>query len=73
MPVGNILKSARLTQEQAGHKEVARMNEVSQDISQKIPVWRGPFNVNCTSNKEPGILMSEIARALETMKVAYHK
>lgn len=38
-----------------------------------LPVYRGPFNVNCTTNKEPLVVMNEIFKALETSKVQFKK
>ena len=38
-----------------------------------LPVYQGPFNVNCTTNKEPTIVMNEIFKALESLKVQFKK
>jgi len=37
-----------------------RVREYAEDSSNKMSVWKGPFNVNCTSNKEPAFLMAEM-------------
>ena len=38
-----------------------------------LPVYQGPFNVNCTTNKEPPIVMNEIFKALDLLKVQFKK
>ena len=50
-----------------------RTREFIEDNIHKLPVWKGPFNVNCMSNKEPAFLMAEIAKTLDQLKISYQK
>ena len=36
-----------------------------------MPVSNGPFNLNCTTSKEPNLMLREIARALDYNKVTF--
>ncbi len=38
-----------------------------------MKVCRGPFNVNCTTSKDPQLVLFEIVKALEMYKVSYKK
>lgn len=38
-----------------------------------MKVCRGPFNVSCTTNKEPALLLFDMVKALEGQKVSYKK
>ena len=38
-----------------------------------LPIYQGPFNVNCTSNKEAPIIMSELFKALNLHQIVYQK
>jgi hypothetical protein len=38
-----------------------------------MKVCRGPFNVNCTTAREPQAVLSEMLRALELNRVSYKK
>jgi len=50
-----------------------RVREYAEDSSNKMSVWKGPFNVNCTSNKEPAFLMAEMSKALDQLKISFRK
>ena len=36
-----------------------------------MPVSTGPFNLNCTTSKEPNVMLREIARVLDLNKVTF--
>ena len=38
-----------------------------------MKICKGPFNVNCTTCKEPQIVLYEMVKALEMNKVSYKK
>jgi hypothetical protein len=38
-----------------------------------MKVCRGPFNVNCTTSKDPQIVLFEMVKSLELQKVSYKK
>lgn len=38
-----------------------------------MKIWRGPFNVNCTTSREPQSVMQEMVRALDVNRVSYKK
>ena len=38
-----------------------------------MKVCRGPFNVNCTTSKDPQVVLFEMVKALEMQKVSYKK
>lgn len=38
-----------------------------------MKVCRGPFNVNCTTSRDPKQVMYEMVRSLELQKVSYKK
>jgi hypothetical protein len=38
-----------------------------------MKVCRGPFNVNCTTAREPQAVLSEMLRALDLNRVSYKK
>ena len=39
----------------------------------RLPVYQGPFNVNCTSNRDPWSLMADIQKALDVSQVAFEQ
>ena len=38
-----------------------------------LPIYQGPFNVNCTTNKEPGHVMGELFKSLNQNQVNFQK
>ena len=36
-----------------------------------MPVCSGPFNLGCTTSKEPPVILKEITKALDNHRVAY--
>ena len=38
-----------------------------------MKVCRGPFNVNCTTSKDPQLILFEMVKSLEFQKVSYKK
>jgi hypothetical protein len=38
-----------------------------------MKICRGPFNVNCTTSKDPQLVLIEMVRSLELQKVSYKK
>lgn len=38
-----------------------------------MKICRGPFNVNCTTSKDPQLVLLEMVKSLEIQKVSYKK
>jgi hypothetical protein len=38
-----------------------------------MKICRGPFNVNCTTCKDPQLVLFEMVKSLELQKVSYKK
>jgi hypothetical protein len=38
-----------------------------------MKVCRGPFNVNCTTSREPQVVLSEMHKALDINKVSFKR
>lgn len=38
-----------------------------------MKVCRGPFNVNCTTSKDPQLVLFEMVKSLEFQKISYKK
>jgi hypothetical protein len=38
-----------------------------------MKVCRGPFNVNCTTSKDPQLVFFEMVKSLELQKISYKK
>lgn len=50
--------------------DLGSFNEKRED---GMRVYRGPFNVNCTTSREPQQVMYEMIRSLEIQKISYKK
>lgn len=49
------------------------MGPFSEKKEDGMKVCRGPFNVNCTTSKDPQLVLFEMVRSLESQKVSYKK
>ena len=68
---GNF-KEKRHGQQQANLRGYQTQGHDGMDQSQhQLPMYQGPFNVNCTTNKDPVSVMNEIYRSLKINKVHY--
>jgi hypothetical protein len=38
-----------------------------------MKMYQGPFNLNCTTNKDPKSILNEISKALDLYKVSFKK
>ena len=59
-----------------GSSFLANNNEGGSSGSRRddgMKVCRGPFNVNCTTNKEPQVVLLEMVKSLEQQKISYKK
>lgn len=49
------------------------VNSGSEKFNDGMKVCRGPFNVNCTTDRDPQELLMDMVRSLEHQKVSYKK
>lgn len=54
----------------AGSTDFSSFSEKRED---GMKVCRGPFNVNCTTSKDPQLTLFEMVKSLELQKVTYKK
>ena len=40
-------------------------------IPLQLPIYQGPFNVNCTTNKSPQQVMSKLFKSLDQNQVSF--
>ena len=52
------------------HNLISSFSEKRED---GMKVCRGPFNVNCTTSKDPQLTLFEMVKSLELQKVTYKK
>lgn len=45
----------------------------NQAPNEAMKVYKGPFNLNCLTNKQPSLVLQEIQHALDLYKVQFKK
>jgi hypothetical protein len=67
--IGNLVQAA--TTSNSVIQDYGSFSESKKDGGMKV--CRGPFSLNCTTSKDPQLILYEMAKALDLQKVSFKK